>query len=68
MMPAGTWDFGREIRQRRQVTAEDRRLLGEYVRAVLQAVTGVTGEPDGDVIELPDLPGHGWKASSARSV
>jgi hypothetical protein len=46
---------GRVIRQRRQVIAEGRRLLGEPVPAELHVVTGVTGEPGDGVIELLDL-------------
>jgi hypothetical protein len=52
----------------RQVIADDRPLQGEPVPAGLHAVTGVTGETDDDVIELPDLLGHSWKTSSARPV
>ena len=42
----GRADLGREVRQRRQVVAERRRLRGEPVAGELHAVAGVTGEPD----------------------
>ena len=51
-------DLGREVRQRHQVVAEDRRLLGEPVTGQLHAVTGVAREPDDHPIELLDLLGH----------
>ena len=58
-------DFSREIRQRGQVIAEDRRLLREPVAGELHAVAGIAGEPDDHMIELLDLLGHSRKTSSA---
>jgi hypothetical protein len=51
-------DLGREVRQRRQVVAEGRRLVGEPVSGQLHAVAGVSGEPDDDLVELDDGLGH----------
>ena len=59
----GRPDLGGEVRQRRQVVAERRRLLGEAVAGELHAVTGVAGEPDDDAVELLDLLGHLTPAS-----
>ena len=48
-------DFGREVRQRRQVVAERGRLGGEAVAGQLHAVAGVAGEPDDHPVELLNL-------------
>ena len=48
-------DLGREVRQRRQVVAERRGLLGEAVAGELHAVAGVAGEADDHAVELLDL-------------
>ena len=44
-------DLGREVRQGRQVVAQDRGLGGEPVAGQLHAVAAVPGEPDDDPIE-----------------
>jgi hypothetical protein len=51
-------DLGREVRERRQIIAERRRLLGEPVTRQLHPITGITREPDDHPIELLDLLGH----------
>ena len=51
-------DLGGEVRQRHQVVAEGRRLLGEPVAGQLHPVAGVAGEPDDHAVELLDLLGH----------
>ena len=48
-------DLGREVRQRRQVVAEGRRLGGETVTGELHTVTGVTREPDDHPVQTADL-------------
>ena len=48
-------DLGGEVRQRRQVVAERRRLGGEPVAGQLHAVAGVAGEADDDPLEPLDL-------------
>src|SRR5690606_23088620 len=50
----GGADLGREVRQGRQVVAEDGRLLGEPVTGQLHPVAGVAGEPDDDAFDLLD--------------
>ena len=64
----GGADLGGEVRQRRQVVAERRRLLGEPVTGELHAVAGVAGEPDDHAIELLDLLGHRGLSSSVDSA
>ena len=51
-------DLGREVREGREVVAEDRGLLGEPVAGELHAVAGVAGDPDDDPVELLDVLGH----------
>ena len=46
----GSPDLGGEVRQRRQVVAERRGLLGEPVAGELHAVAGVAGEPNDDAV------------------
>ena len=55
-------DLGREVRQRRQIVPEDRGGIGEPVTGQLHPVSGVTCEPDDDVVPLLDGLGHrtGW--------
>ena len=54
----GCADLRGEVRQRHQVVAEGRRLLGEPVSGQLHPVPGVAGEPDDDPIDLLDLLRH----------
>jgi hypothetical protein len=51
-------DLGGEVRQRGEVVAEGRRLLGEPVSRQLHAIAGVARETDNDTVELLDLLGH----------
>ena len=51
-------DLGREVRQRRDVVADERRLAREAAAGQLHAVAGVAGEADGHLLELLDLLGH----------
>ena len=48
-------DFGREVRQRRQVVAEDGRTGRETVAGQLHTVAGVPGEADDDPVEDGEL-------------
>ena len=48
-------DLGREVRQRRDVVAEDGGVGGEPVAGQLHPVPGVPGEPDDDAVEGVDL-------------
>ena len=56
--PAGRADLGREVGERREVVARQRRLGGEAAARQLHAVAGVPGEPDHDGVELLDRLGH----------
>ena len=47
-------NLGREVRERREVVARERRLRGEAASGQLHAVAGVAGEPDYDGFELDD--------------
>ena len=67
-VPCGRPDLGREVRQRRQVVAEGRRLLGEPVTGELHAVAGVAREPDDHAVELLDLLGHPCTSFSLDTV
>ena len=51
-------DLGREVRERREVVARQRRLGGEAAARQLHPVAGVAGEPDHDGFELLDRLGH----------
>ena len=51
-------DLGREVRQRRDVVADERRLAREAAAGQLHAVAGVAGEADRHLLELLDLLGH----------
>jgi len=51
-------DLGREVRQRRQIITENRRLCGESVTRQLHTVSGVPGNPDHDPVELLNSLGH----------
>ena len=62
----GRADLGGEVRQRHQVVAERRRLLGEPVSGQLHPVAGVAREPDDDPIDLLDLLGHVVAPSSVH--
>ena len=55
-------DLGREVRQRRDVVAEDGRVGGEPVAGQLHAVAGVAREADDDAVESLHL-GHGLTSS-----
>ena len=48
-------DLGREVGQRADVVAEDRRGPGELRAGQLHPVAGIAGEPDGDPFELADV-------------
>ena len=48
----GRADLGREVGERREVVAEQRRGVGELGAGQLHAVAGVAGEADDDVVEL----------------
>ncbi len=54
----GRSDLGREVREGREVVAQDRRRIGEPVAGQLHPVARVTGEPDDDALLLLDLLGH----------
>jgi hypothetical protein len=60
-------DLSREVREGREVVAEDRCLLGEAVPGELHAVAGVTGDADDDVVELFDALGHAGYCLQAGS-
>ena len=51
-------DLGREVRQRGQVVAEQRRGVGEAVTGELHPVAGVTGEADDRPIQVDDRRAH----------
>ncbi len=57
-------DLGREVRERREVVAEDRRLLREPVTRELHAVARVAGDTDDNLIQLFDVLGHAGRASA----
>ena len=56
----GRPDLGREVRQRREVVAHQRRLAREAITRQLHAVAGIAGEPDDHAIELLDRLGAHW--------
>ena len=51
-------DLGREVRQRRDVVADERGLAREAAAGQLHAVAGVAGEADDHLLELLDRLGH----------
>ena len=57
-------DLRGEVRERRQVVAERRRLLGEPVTGQLHAVPGVARQPDDHPVELLHLLGHALRLLS----
>jgi hypothetical protein len=57
-------DLGRKIGEGRQVVAEGGRLRRETVTGQLHAVTGVAGEADDHPLQLLDLLGHDFHATS----
>src|SRR5207302_1734871 len=60
----GSPDLGREVRQRADVVAEDRRRVGELSAGELHTVAGVTAEADGNVVNLLDL----WRALATGRI
>src|SRR5690606_35807947 len=54
----GGADLGREVRQRREVVADERGRGGEAVPGQLHPVAGVAREADDDALLLLDFPGH----------
>ena len=62
----GRADLGREVRQRREVVAHQRRLAREAITCQLHAVAGIAGEPDDDTIELLDRLGAHWPGLRIR--
>ncbi|KPC71786.1 hypothetical protein ADL35_32915 [Streptomyces sp. NRRL WC-3753] len=56
-VPAGGTDRGGEVRRRRQVLPEGRRLRGEAVTGELDAIARIIRESDDDVVQSQDLLG-----------
>ena len=62
----GGADLGGEVRQRREVVAEQGGLAGEAVARELHAVPRVAGEANRDLVELLDGFRHGGSCSAGR--
>ena len=64
----GRADLGREVRQRREVVAEERRLACEAAAGELHTVAGVAREADDDPVELLDWLRHRYSARYSTTI